>query len=287
MLRTAASLATVLLASAAQAAPPPDTTVEGVTVEARPKTDAEVRARAHAYVDTVAVRPDHGDTLIRWREPLCPLVGGLPQEQGEYMLQRLTLIARTSGVKLAPERCTPNFYVVFTGEPEALLKAWRKRDGNLFGYQAPAKVGRFLGTDRPVRVWHNWDYAPADGTRPTEYSPYGAPTIGHPKDSRIVTNVVRGAWGVVAVVDTGKVAGVSVVQLTDYIALAGLAQVNPDAHPAGADSIITLFDGSPAEAPPSLSAWDQAFLKALYGSEQENLMQRAQIAARMVGDVAR
>src|SRR6185295_17931557 len=138
----AAPLATLLLAATAAAAPPPATTVEGVTVEARPKTDAEVRAQAHAYVDTVAVRPDHGDTLIRWREPLCPLVGGLPSEQGEYMLQRLTLIARTSGVKLAPGRCTPNFYIVVTGDPEALLNVWRKRDGNLFGYKPPAQVGR-------------------------------------------------------------------------------------------------------------------------------------------------
>jgi hypothetical protein len=99
--------------------------------------------------------------------------------------------------------------------------------------------------------------------------------------------VVRGAWGVVAVVDVGKVSGVSVAQLSDYIALTGLAQVNPDAHPIGADSIITLFDGTPSEAPASLSAWDQAFLRALYASEQENLMQRAQIAARMVKDVSR
>jgi hypothetical protein len=287
MLRTAAILAALGLAGAA---PPPSveppTPVEGVEVEGRPKADAAIRDQVHAYVAGVLARNGE-ETLLRWREPLCPLVAGLPQDQGEYMLARITLIARNAGAKLAPRRCTPNFYVVVTGEPEALLKAWRKRDGALFGRQAPAKVGRFLGQDRPVRVWHNWDFAPADGSSPTEYSPTGAPTINHPKDSRLVTNAVRGAWGVVAVVDAARLQGMSVAQLSDYIALTGLAELNPDAQPGAAPSILRLFDGPPAEAPATLSPWDQAFLAALYGSEQDNLNQRAQIAGRMLRAVTR
>lgn len=285
MLRTAAILAGLGLAATAAAAPPP-APVEGVVVEALPKADAAVRDQVHAYVAGALAR-NREETLLRWREPLCPLVAGLPQEQGEYMLARLSLIARTAGARLAPEHCTPNFYVVVTGEPEALLKAWRKRDGNLFGRQAPAKVGRFLGQDRPVRVWHNWDYEPGDGSKPTEYSPTGAPTITHPKDSRIATSVVRGGWGVVAVVDAARLQGVSVAQLSDYVALTGLAELNPDAQVGAAPSILRLFDGPPGEAPASLSNWDQAFLAALYGSDQDYLKQRAQIASRMLKDVAR
>lgn len=282
MLTRAAILAALLFSASATRAQTP---VEGVTVEALPRAD-DIRAQVHAYVRNAAVKP-RGDTLLRWREAICPLVAGVPHEQGEYILARLTLIARTTGARLAGERCAPNFYIVVTDQPEALLKAWRKRDGALFGYQAPAKIGRFIGQDRPVRVWHNWEHGPADGSRPTEYDQRGTPTIGHPKDSRIVTNAVRAGWGVVAVVDSRRIEGVSVAQITDYIALTGLAELYPDADTGAAPTILRLFDGPAADAPASLSTWDQAFLAALYRSEQENLMQRSQIAARMLRDVAR
>lgn len=285
-MRLPLALLAVLALATGAAAQSPSKTVEGLVVQAPPTAEA-VHDQVHTYVRNVTVKPGTGETLVRWSAPICPLVAGLPRDQGEYILARITEIARTAGAGLGKPDCTPNFYVVVTAEPEALLRAWKKRDGaRLFGQQAPAKVGRFIGQDRPVRVWHNWSYAPADGTSPIE-SQQGPPTFVVKKDSRLVANAVKNGWGVVAVVDATRLQGVSTGQLADYVALTGLAEIKPEPETGAAPTILHLFDGPPSDAPATLSTWDQSFLAALYGSDQEYLRQRSVIATRMIRDVSR
>src|ERR1700722_5811555 len=46
----------------------------------------------------------------RWKSPLCPLVSGLPQQQGEFVLARISEIARAAGTRLAGEQCQANLF---------------------------------------------------------------------------------------------------------------------------------------------------------------------------------
>ena len=267
-----AAATALLLIRPAWAGPPatsPATPVEGVIVEARP-ADASVPARVQAFVAGVEA-PNHGDSLLRWRYPVCPLVAGLPRETAEFVLARLSQVAAASGAAIGPRDCYPNFYVVVTDVPQALLRTWRRRDIYLFGDRAIAgRAERFIRTDRAVRVWHNWEFRPGSGD-----------------GSRLSAFSVRAGWGAVVIVDSRKVAGISNGQLADYIAMTGLAEVNPDAPTGTAPTILHLFDIPPAEAPIGLSDWDRAYLGALYHSQQESALQRDQIAARMVKDLTR
>jgi len=104
--------------------------VDTVTVEAR-RERKEVEREVNQFVFAVAVR-SLNDALSRWNTPICPLVAGLPKEQGEFVLARLSQIVTSSKAPLAGEHCKANFYVVVTSEPEALIRKWQARDPRMF-----------------------------------------------------------------------------------------------------------------------------------------------------------
>src|SRR6516225_10296146 len=100
--------------------PPLDT----VTVTGK-RARKEIEHVVNEFVFAVAVRSLQ-DSLSRWNRPVCPLVAGLPKEQGEFVLARLSQIATSVRAPLAGEHCKPNFYVVVASEPELLLKKWQR-----------------------------------------------------------------------------------------------------------------------------------------------------------------
>ena len=74
-------------------------------------------------------------------------------------------------------------------------------------------------------------------------------------------------------------------QLVDYAAMVGLADINLDADLGDVPSILRIFE-EPAEARPAgLTHWDEAFLAALYHSDQATQTLRSQIAVKMSHDI--
>jgi hypothetical protein len=45
--------------------------------------------------------------LARWQDPACPLVTGLKRDLAEYILGRVSEIARTAGAPLGPDKVSP------------------------------------------------------------------------------------------------------------------------------------------------------------------------------------
>src|SRR5580658_9302198 len=81
---------------------------EEVTVTAK-RAELLPKLSAFAYGIT---EPVNGEGLARWHTAVCPLVAGLPQQEGEFILERLSEIARAAGVPLAGEQCHPNLYIM-------------------------------------------------------------------------------------------------------------------------------------------------------------------------------
>jgi hypothetical protein len=65
----------------------------------------------------------------------------------------------------------------------------------------------------------------------------------------------------------------------DYVALVSLAQIDPTAGADGYDTILNVFD-TPQSTQTGLTAWDDAFLRALYRA-------RDATASRQTSDIAR
>lgn len=268
--------------------------IDTVTVEARRRKELE--HEVDHFVNSVTGHP-RDESAPRWNEKICPLVAGLPQTEGEFVLARLSQIAQQVHAPLAGEQCAVNFYVVLTHEPDVLLRKWYARDKRMFSTRnGRGAINSFLDTPRPVRVWYNSDLLSEGGvldspnTSTVGLIGTGIDTANVPTNtvhsySRLRFGAVLSLSSVIVVVDANRLEGLNFGQLADYVAMIGLAQVRLDADLGATPTILTLFR-SPENRPAALSTWDQAFLSSLYQTEQGNVTQLSNIERTMLDSVA-
>jgi hypothetical protein len=110
-----------------------------ITVEAQ-RRDTEKRVQE--FVSHVPIMSNSDESFARWDTPICPLIAGLPRDDGEFVLTRLSEIAASVGAPLDQRQCRANFIVLVTSDPVASLKAWAARAHyqHLFGEADPKKV---------------------------------------------------------------------------------------------------------------------------------------------------
>jgi hypothetical protein len=266
-----------------------------VTVEA---DRATLERRVNSFVSGITARPSQHESLARWNAAICPLVAGLPTEQGEFVLGRLSEVARSSGARLGPEHCRPNLYVLVASDPQLLLKKWRKKDPYIFGildrqnpqHPPPAEVDRFIRTERPIRVWYNTNIPHSGG--PTPYDTIAdlqGGLVSSTKSfssSNLVWDIVLNLSSVIVIIDPRRTSGFTLGQLAEYIAMVSFTRINLDADISNAPTVLRLFAASPGAAPGGLTSWDQGFLKGLYSTDQASTLQRFAITRVVMRDLA-
>jgi hypothetical protein len=273
-------LAAVLALGGAAAAQAPAKAAT-VTVTAKPKPSPTPNHQAADFVDTITLQPA-GESLIRWGEPICPLAVGLDPAQNAAIAQQIALIAHRAGAPVAQEACHPNFVVVATSQPDALLAAWRKRDPGMFGDAWPSDISQFLTKARPVRVWYNALRTTTDGEPIMSEQNGGNPVVSSFVLSRLRFETVLGLQSAIVVVDLKQTEGFTIGQISAYAALIGLTELKLDADFANAPSILRLFAAAAAERPDGLTDWDQGLLAGVYQTDQASRLQRSAIAAKVV-----
>ena len=259
---------------------------------------------------------DYGDSnrgLARWQDPICPLVTGLSRDMAEYILERVSEIARDVGAPLAGENCRyQNLFIIVTKNAEGYLRELEKRHGStVFGEAAPVLINEFIATPRPVRTWYDTVEKTPEGlpmvqesfpgisqqkivdiggsavALPVRPAVSGA-TLTNPwsQASHLELNVVWAIKRVYVVVDPTRFKGVKLGQLADYVSMAGLAQIKLNPSLGDDPTILRLFDGDPQAASAGLTDWDLAFLKSFYATEQKSTLQRSSIAEGMIHTIA-
>jgi hypothetical protein len=270
--------------SAGPSSTPPETLQE-VTVTGH---RVELEKRVLEFVNHIAAA-ENEEGLPRWKAPICPFVSGLTKEEGEFVIRRISEVARQAGAPLAGENCHPrNLYILVHPHPKELLQAMEKRNrtftvGN--DDTPPEVFENFLATPRAVRVWYTTEERNLNGVAFVRHPGDPPPimrTTGSTQDNGVVWQFAH----VFVVVDQTRLDGISREQLADYVAMVALADLKPDANLGDAPSILRLFEGTPSEAPGSMSEWDLAFLKSLYTTDQKSKQQRNEIAHEIVQTVA-
>jgi hypothetical protein len=269
--------------------------LETITVEAQ-RDKAKLAHEVDKFIASAIVQRSHyGESLWRWKDKVCPLVGGLNKEQGEFVLARLSQIAKDVGAPLDSETCKPNLFVIVTPDPELLLKKWWSRDVDLFDGEAGLPVKRFLETPRPVRVWYSASTVGEDGFYSTglmDESSIRARSDGQPTKMRIHSptrlklSTTRNIITIIVVVDSTKIGDINFAQLTDYIGLVGLAEINFEKKPVDAPTILRLFEDSKESRPTEMTVWDKALLRTLYSTSQTDVMQVSQMQSAALKDIA-
>ena len=107
----AAALLLCAMPAAAQTPAAPAPPRHEVVVTAPPPKAARER-QAQAFVKRVPTL-NNGEALARWVKPICPIVAGMTEEQGEYVLLRLFQVARAAGAPVIDNgHCEVNAYIV-------------------------------------------------------------------------------------------------------------------------------------------------------------------------------
>lgn len=250
---------------------------------------ASLKARAEAFVASVGA-PVEGRKLAIWTEEVCVGAAGLMPETSRVMVDRILDWAHSLGIRIGSPGCHPNILIVFGADGDRMsqeLVRTRRLD-----FDASVSMSRhgdralraFQSSHRPVRWWQMSVPIDPDTGRPivrdrgqTPFSP--PPEISRPSDfgsfgqitmgSRLYDDSIDALRSTVVVVDTKALEQISFGQLSDYVAMVVLAQIDPDVS-APAPSILGIFDDTGVQQQ-NLSAWDQAFLQALYSTHQRNV----------------
>jgi hypothetical protein len=243
---------------------------------------AELKRKVMSFVSTVT-RLD-GDLVARWTDnaPVCPIVAADVEAEGEFIRQRLLEIAKDAPLKVGDDKCRPNLFVIVTASAGDFVERWRERDPGLFMARARRHVAR-SGESEPVRTWHNVMLVPADGG-PIIQS-IGEPARIKAKDTRIASPAAEGLSAVVVLVDTKSAAGVTLQQLSDYIAMVSFTKPDLSADLGQTATILRLFSLE-EQREKGLTEWDVAFLHGIYRQSYTALHQRSAIASRMVRELA-
>lgn len=285
MLALPSLLSAVFLMSGApvQATPPQDppaTVVDDVVVNGR-----SLRQTVEAFVSAIT-SPPPGHGPARWDRRVCVGVVNLRRDAAQIVIDQVSAAATLIDLEPAGPGCSPNILVIATADANALANALVEGQPNAFrpDYAGASRSARaleaFRTTSEPVRWWHVSMPVTRDQGAPAVRMPDGGPPI-IPGGGLLTTEVTNRLLRSFVILDVSKMEGATFQQVGDYVAMVALAQIDPDADTASFDTVMNLFD-QPRHAE-TLTEWDQAYLRALYGAYLNERNPNAQLGS--VGSV--
>jgi hypothetical protein len=266
--------------------------LDQITVQAQRET---LRKQVDQFFHSALLKPLFDESLLRWEDAVCPMVVGMIRPAGEFVLRRLSELARESGVPLAKENCKhPNLFIIVAKNPETFLKLWWRQQPRMYNTgRGIAPVRRFIEKSRPIRVWYNigsGNYsneisgllaASVDaGLGTVDYPIVRGPSSG--ASFRLVFPDVRKIGSAIVVIDPAQVDQLNIGPFADYIAMVSFVEVNQDADLGANSTILNLFADSDGIAPLEMTRWDKALLRGLYASDHRSRMQMSQMETRAI-----
>jgi len=267
-------------------------------------TGQRVEEIARAFVGAASTASARRDQLPRWNGKVCAAAAGLSAPQAQFLIDRISQRAFAVGLRPGASGCRANILVVFTPDPNRFAQAILDHERHLLGdvreglentaTRGPEALDGFVNSTRPVRWWHVSIRTTADGQRVPEMPPgckVGDPMCPLPtvsvRGSHINSSTREDFRNVLIIVDARQVSDLTVGAVSDYIAMASLAQLNPTADMSGYDSILNLF-APDVRHTDQMTAWDVAYLQGLYHALRNPFharFQERQIAHRMAREL--
>lgn len=274
MIELVLALALATQEPSAQSAPTPE--VDALVV-APPKPMTRQEA-VKAYVEEVDDFTGN-KRLGRFDRQICPGVIGMSAKPAQFVIDRIAERAQQVGLTVQEPGCKANVVIVLTDAPDEMaLALYKDHPQTVSRWDLEMTPGRgdlkrFLTTDAPVRWWHVTKRVMADGR---EYSP--GQYIAVEKIGRVSSTTRDDFSHVIIIVDAARVGRVRLDALSDYLAFVALAQVDPEASPGMAPSILNLFTDREAGREPQtgMTSWDFAYVSGLYDARRNVLRVNSQ-----------
>jgi hypothetical protein len=220
-----------------------------------------------------------GGSLLRWRggraETICPGTTGLDEGYNDFVSARVRAVAAFVGapVQSDDQKCTPNVQIIFTHDPRGVMAAvqhWGARSLRVrFDHQMQKALD--ISDEHAIQGWYvtagggstvlNRDPGMVGGIDLQALWPRVIPT-----SNLAAGEASRSILGVVLVINTKRMSGITIGTIADYAALVSLTVIQ---NPNQCDPLPSILDAmSPGctsrDKPTGITAGDLAFLKALY-----------------------
>lgn len=198
---------------------------------------------------------------------LCPGVIGLKADYAAMMVGRLRANAERFGLWMSEDdgACQANFIVAFVDDGKDILEQISEQwPGLLANVERPDRLA-LMAQEGLARVWTTTVTRAGGGMPGAEDPATGTKYIATTGSaSRLYLPIREDITGVLVLFDRAAVNGKTLVQLSDYATMRGLARTRPvDSDGPVLDTILTLFDPD-ATPPDELTAFDRAYLGAVY-----------------------
>ena len=280
-----ASVVAGFMAVQASASAPPvqePTRIDDIVVSARRDAD-----QIRSFLDDVAL-PERNLNTARFFRKVCVGVINLRQDAAQLIADRVSLVAEEIGLEAGEPGCSPNILVIASNDGAGLARGLVQRSRRAFNPGGSGMVRNrsaleaFQTGDSAIRWWHV--AVPVDARTgqslvqlPGEDAPLVTGAV-----SRLRSELRHDIARVIVIVDISKLDGLHFGQVADYVSMVSLSQVDAGGIFEGYDSILSLLaDNRQVQ---SLTEWDEAYLKALYSAELNQVSkshQRGEIARLM------
>lgn len=216
--------------------------------------------------------------IPRFHEPICPVVVGMPEQYGAYIVRRIKDIARQLKLPIAEKaNCEANIVVVIAVDGAAFVREVRSEHSSWLAGMHTPDVDRLARPGLPARAWsatsiRNEDGQPASG---------GTLIV---KSASILREPTRQYIdGSFVVLERTATYGLTLRQIADYAAMRSLARTREPAPGGGVNTILGLFDQTAATHAAGITSADMTYLQALYArkGEESGVQERARIARRI------
>ena len=273
------SLALVLASATVQPSASPQPADEAIVVQGVRPSTRQVRDFVRALTDVRS-----SGQLSRFHLSVCPVAMGLAPVQNERIVERMRRVAAAARIPVAPDKCSPNTFVIVAPDKGAAIAELNRRFPAYFSQMTEREVRALAASAAPAAAWQVRSLMTADGElapKATTSDAYIVKSVNTP--SRIKAASMPTFMASVVVIDVKSAAGLTVTQLADYAAMRTFADIDPErVARTGVPSILGVL-GQPDDRPLplTLTHWDFGFLKSLYATDN------AYLAGYQRGDMER
>ena len=230
--------------------------------------------------------------LSRYHRAFCPGLWGLTEEDARAVLDRVVFNAIEAGVPIDEEPdCGANAWIIVVDDPSETFERLREEDSFLTRHMTPYQVRTVRGDDGEALGWNlittrnpdTGDVLPTgfqmsalaalakgqpDGVYLQPNSSYQIPTNVISRSSRLDLGIREDIELSVVLVDRSALAGLDTSALADYATMRLLAETRPPNRDRAVSTVLALFtqDLPDAASPQRMTAFDRAYLRALYRS---------------------
>ena len=259
--------------------------VEGERIDGR-----EVRNTARDITEGARMtqRP-----LARFQREVCPGVWGMLPQNAQPVIDRILDNAERAGIPVNNEaQCDANVWVIVVDDPAATFEQLDEDDSFMTRHMTPYDERMVREQTGPTRAWNVVSERNREGERvATGFELAGATAearaLGLPPPANPVSTMSRLELGIrldielsVLLIARSALADLDTHALADYATMRLLARTTPPGESNSIDTVLDAFD--PEGGPQRLTAFDLAYLQALYRS---NELRPARFAIGNIGEL--